>query len=348
MELNNLNDDCLMEIIENLNLVDLINISKTNKRFNELARSIFCCKYSRHRIEVNGLCISAWQNGTKITNCLHHTIEPDFQAFFYYFGGAITNLSIRFDDVLTPKLIERNFLNGCDNIIELNLCGIIKTGFNVNCKKFMKVKKLTIESCCLFSNEFKALLKWFPAVIDLEINDVFETADMPDLIPSDDATILQLKKLKVINSLYQPSRMMSVIAFECIEEFELIIQEIHRRWMDFILELNSLKRLTINQCDHRNRGWTFIDDEQLLIYIELPCLEEMTLDQTINTITVDTVKQFILNCKSLKRFTLVFHAEDSEKRKQFVHAEFTPYWRHAGVNQSDFVIEKCQLENIKF
>lgn len=51
LQISDVADNCLLDIFEHLSLVDLLNVSDTNKRFKQLAEMVFIRKRNKMRVE---------------------------------------------------------------------------------------------------------------------------------------------------------------------------------------------------------------------------------------------------------------------------------------------------------
>lgn len=348
MEIIDLNDDCLAEILSHLNLVDLTSVSTTNKKFNEIARLVFSHKNAQSLIEVNSSNILSWHKTQIQYMSFKHSanIKPDFKSFFYYFGEFITKLQIQFDVVLSPKQIERNFFLKCRNLIELKLIGIQKSFFTKSNAQFLLIEKLSIHACCIYASQLRDLLRWFPAVIHLELDEICEVIDIVKDCNNVQSlnnigfnrNLLRLKSLKLSNTACTPG-WISAITFESMEDFEIILHGMYWNWLEFVLKLKQLKKLTIKLSGLVQYGRSLIDDIQFSKCFELPNLEEITLKQAGDSVSIKAVKEIILKHSKLRRLKLIYCTGNKDKRNQFLSTDFNSMW-NVYLDRLAIVIEK--------
>lgn len=169
LKLIDLNDDCLLEILDYLSLDDLAHILATCKRLNEMVQSVFHHKIRQHSIEVSSSCISAWPHGQRTTCKQHYQRKPNFLNFFHYFGKFITKLSIQFDKQLTASHLKGCLFNNCsETLTKLKLSGIdVDHDFGVLTKKFPTVEELSLYS--VDGTDIESMLECFPSVTQLEL-----------------------------------------------------------------------------------------------------------------------------------------------------------------------------------
>ncbi|KAG4073451.1 hypothetical protein HA402_000675 [Bradysia odoriphaga] len=109
--LNALNDHCLCEILERLNLLDLLAVSKTCKKLCQIAKTVFALKYKKKLIHLNELI----QNGEAMTN---------FEYLLKNFGSSISSLGLN-DGLGDGDNIFRLIDQYCNNLKVLSLDGIL-------------------------------------------------------------------------------------------------------------------------------------------------------------------------------------------------------------------------------
>lgn len=80
LQITDLNDDCLEHICKSLNLLDLLNVADTSKRFFSVVRSIFKGKHAK--IPVNIRMSNFIQFEESITNLKFLRIFGDCTAFY--------------------------------------------------------------------------------------------------------------------------------------------------------------------------------------------------------------------------------------------------------------------------
>lgn len=156
IKITDLNDDCLIEIIQYLNLVDLSNVAVTNKRLNKMARLVFLYKHSQHHIQVNQFSITSWANKRTITYKSYSNIKPNIKEFLHNFGAMITQLVIHFDDDFIIK----------NNSNKLNWTSIRNQNLHFPC-----VTNLTIFLENLNLDGLEIFLSCFPTLNDFELFD---------------------------------------------------------------------------------------------------------------------------------------------------------------------------------
>lgn len=165
------------------------------------------------------------------------------------------------------------------------------------------------------------LRRSIPNLEALELWNLNEELDLTERFP------VHLKKLIVSGPLQRPIELPS-------SSVQLEDLEIGMRGLAFsrnhrldISRFKAIKRLSIQLSGRRNEGWGLIDDTVFLRLANLDKLEELTLKQTGQSISVDVAKRFISNCESLRRLNLVFYTKNKEKRDQFCGMDFGPLWR---------------------
>lgn len=170
----------------------------------------------------------------------------------------------------------------------------------------------------------------FPSNIqNLEISNLREHLfDFRNLQPNS-----SLKKLK-INTLLNNPEYFLLRVFTRLEEIELAIRglNLHRSrrhldpWIQSILLARTLKKVVIKISGRKSEGWHLIDRGIFLHFLMLPNLEEMELHQAGESISVDTVQEFLGKCENLKRLTLVYYSNNRGKREQFLLIDFGAKW----------------------
>lgn len=138
----------------------------------------------------------------------------------------------------------------------------------------------------------------------------------------------RLRKLIVNNPLQRAYPFQSIPPF--IEELILGALEIPIPIISQILRMKTLKKLTLHTSGRESEGWfrfRQISDQDLQQLAMLPNLEELTIKQSSNSITVHSIRRFILSCKTLKRLTLIYFKENKKEKEQFHLNDFGANWK---------------------
>lgn len=132
---------------------------------------------------------------------------------------------------------------------------------------------------------------------------------------------LNLKRIK-INCSVSAQRFNS-LKFKQLEEFEICSRRIGDRWIEFISDLQLLKKLTIRVLKWESLA---INDRQFKELARIQNLEEFTFTQGGKSISIDAIRYFLSRCKCLKRLTMVYYTNTRETQLQLLHTDFGVMW----------------------
>lgn len=162
LEIDDLNDDCLQCIFACLHMDDLVNVADTSKRFNQLTKLVFKCRYAKRRAH----------------------IEFDLSVnlkMMRSFGELIKKIEIHFDVVyeiplnryiINPKL-EQYIIKYCfqsDSLRELYLFDCPANAFNTMEMPFKNVETLHIIDGYLMHGKLSHFNQWFPKMRHLNVS----------------------------------------------------------------------------------------------------------------------------------------------------------------------------------
>lgn len=170
MILNELNIDCLEEILSFLDLEDLLNVADTNRRLHRAAGFVFDQKYRKKQLYLSPFSLTTVENLTFDEEFICIVDIQYCLRFIRCFGPSISQVAIECtdDDEGCCTELFRYVNKYCANsLIELNVEGCDKSIFDRMHQPFEKIEEISFQNCAL--NQLK-LNEYFPQVKRLSLN----------------------------------------------------------------------------------------------------------------------------------------------------------------------------------
>lgn len=187
LQLTDVNYDCLITILENLNILDLLNMVETDNQFLPAAQSIFSRRHRNKTIFVN-----LGQTSNKSNDYIEFQMEPA-AVFCRHFGQLVSKLFVNFMFQHALKLENIVSEHCADSLTELRLGLCHHRNFEAVTKPWNKIKILQISKGRL-GLKMCNLSFWFPNLTYLKLYDVHFS--MPQSFV---AQFHRLKKLVIYN-----------------------------------------------------------------------------------------------------------------------------------------------------
>lgn len=149
--LQELNDDCLIEIFSKMRLLHLCDVRKVCQRFKVLVDYAFVQKHN-HTIDVS--------------NYIHYT-DHQITLLFKNFGSLIRHLIIKWP---TNSILYQRLMNAhCPNIETLKLSSVDMTPYDLWTSTFNKLHSLSVIECRTSKSSIYRLLSRCPNLLQFKL-----------------------------------------------------------------------------------------------------------------------------------------------------------------------------------
>ncbi|XP_055305963.1 uncharacterized protein LOC129570400 [Sitodiplosis mosellana] len=321
-KLTDVNVDCLEPIFKNLSLIDLLNVSDSNKQLKPAADLVFASRYGKQWIFIHSRYKSILIFGR---NMFPPTVQipRSFRLkLLRCFGHLITKLDITHDKHMDAYVNEYC----ADSLVEIKFERCKTSTLDDLRKPFTQVRTLCFDSCKLGS-KLSELDKWFPKVRRLEFNhqnesDCNETAvhlsklrHLSLFLPADEKNHLNKKYFEGLVRLNPNIRTLNIgghFDAKYLQNVSTYLQRLEslkfssiqhlsdHSLTDFISQHKKLTKLTFSSIGHREEG--------ALLKITSPALVEVDFGNC--RFPSDEVASFVAECPSLKKLTVAFGNEN--------------------------------------
>lgn len=210
---------------------------------------------------------------------------------------------------------------------------------------YSHLKSLSIDVNQLESNRdeiFCLIQENIPNLECMELNNLTEAAFYA---PNES---LNLKKLTI--SQKNADNLIGLTAltqmhFKQLEELEIKTSWLNGIWIDFILRMKSLTRLTIRiyATSGGGRGYS-VNGDTFLEFMNLPYLEEMTFTQRVVLIPIHAVQRFVRDSVMLKRLNIVYYSWNEQMRNKYQKFDFGPTWTVREDSMAIVVEKKLEMD----
>lgn len=168
-----LNDHCLLLIIDKLDVIDLIYLSQSNAKLREMAFSVFARKFSKKSIRIQ--CRTGSKDNKYILSDNSITVY-DLQMtvrLFATFGKFITSVYFDYHQNVHKadgwiKMARSIFRNSTETLTEIEFIGCPEYLTKQIIKPMKNINRISFNSCNLGS-KISALSKWFPNITHLNL-----------------------------------------------------------------------------------------------------------------------------------------------------------------------------------
>lgn len=144
-EITHLNDDCLEHIFANLDLQDLVNITRLNNRFQYAARLVFKRNYGDKQIRIYSYGLSC--DEISVDN---RTIsKTDVESFMQTFGDLISSIKLIQCARRIPGKMNSLLAYSLDSLVEIEFNYFPKNCWNKFSKPLSKVESICFNNCDL-------------------------------------------------------------------------------------------------------------------------------------------------------------------------------------------------------